>query len=108
MIQEPMTLKGVVHGKTIELDREPGLPEGQEVTVTVEPTPASSPPRPGAFPSEEARRLWEEAWAQVKDLPPGEGLRRAFGAWAEDAEEVDRFLEWNRAQRKLERRAPEL
>ena len=60
-----------------------------------------------ALPSEESRRRWEEAWAEVKDLPPGEGLRRAFGAWAEDAEEADRFLEWNRAQRKLERRPSE-
>jgi hypothetical protein len=101
-------LKGVIHGRTIELDREPGLPDGQEVTVTVEPVTAPSPPVPSAFPSEEARRRWEEAWAEVKDLPPGEGLRRAFGAWADDAEEVDRFLEWNRAQRKLERRSPEL
>jgi hypothetical protein len=101
-------LKGVIHGKIIELDREPGLPDGQEVAVTVEPVTASSSLRPGAFPSEESRRRWEEAWAEVKDLPPGEGLRRAFGAWAEDAEEADRFLEWNQAQRKLERRPPDL
>jgi hypothetical protein len=108
MTQDAMTLKGIVHGKTIELEREPGLPDGQAVTVTVEPVMVSSPPRPYAFPSEESRRRWEEAWAEVKDLPPGEGLRRAFGAWAEDAEEVDRFLEWNRAQRKLERRPSDL
>jgi len=25
-------------------------------------------------------------------LIPGEGLRRSFGAWAEDAEELDEFL----------------
>jgi len=102
------TLKGVIHGKVIELEREPGLPDGQEVTVTVEPLTTSSPPRPSAFLSEETRRRWEEAWAEVKDLPPGEGLHRAFGAWAEDAEEVDRFLEWNRVQRKLEKRSPGL
>ena len=106
--RETMILRGIVHGKTIELDREPGLPAGQEVTVKVEPVAASSPPRPYAFPSEESRRRWEEAWAEVKDLPSGEGLRRAFGAWAEDAEEVDKFLAWNRAQRKLERRSPDL
>src|SRR5712691_4443027 len=26
-------------------------------------------------------------------------FRRSFGAWAEDAEELDEFLEWNRQQR---------
>ena len=30
-------LKGIVHGKTIELEQEPGLPEGQVVSVTVQP-----------------------------------------------------------------------
>ena len=34
---------------------------------------------------------------------PGEGLRRAFGAWSDDAEELDRYLEWNRQQRKVGR-----
>ena len=28
-------LKGVVHGKLIELDLEPGLPDGQRVTVAL-------------------------------------------------------------------------
>jgi len=56
----------VLRGKTIELDEEPGLPDGQEVRVVVQPVEAS-----------ESRR-------------PGEGLRRAFGAWAEDAEELDK------------------
>jgi hypothetical protein len=69
---------------------------------------ASSPPWPYLFLSDENRRRWEEAWAQVKDLPPGEGLRRAFGAWADDAEDVDRFLEWTYAQRKRDRPAPGL
>jgi hypothetical protein len=108
MMNQPSALKGVIHGKTIELESESGLPDGQEVTVRVEAVTDSSLPRPSPFLSDETRSRWEEAWAQVKDLPPGEGLRRAFGAWAEDAEEVDRFLEWNRAQRKLERRSPDL
>lgn len=29
------TIPGVIHGKTIELERESGLPEGQRVTVEV-------------------------------------------------------------------------
>lgn len=71
--------KGIVHGKKIELDREPGLPDGEAVTVKLETAPAG-----------------------VK-LPPGEGIRRAAGAWADEAEEVDKFLEWTRQQRKLDR-----
>jgi hypothetical protein len=38
-------------------------------------------------------------------LPPGEGLRRSFGTWAGDADDLDRFLEWNREQRKVGRRS---
>jgi len=68
--------KGIVHGKTIELTRESGLPDGQKVAVTVQ-----------AISHEEA-------------CTPGDGLRRAFGEWAEDGEELDRYLEWNRDQRK--------
>ncbi|MBV8130480.1 MAG: hypothetical protein JO114_22755 [Planctomycetaceae bacterium] len=30
-------LQGVIHGKTIELEQEPGLPEGQRVTVEIRP-----------------------------------------------------------------------
>jgi hypothetical protein len=71
-------LRGIVHGKTIELDQELGLPEGQSVEVTVQPVSA-----PNA---------------------PGEGLQRAFGGWSEDADELDEFLDWNRNQRKQPRR----
>ena len=74
-------LKGIVHGKLIGLEHEAGLPDGQPVSVTVQP-------------------LLE------KRLPPGEGIRRSAGAWADDAEELDKFLEWNRQQRKLGRREP--
>src|SRR5713226_9482832 len=33
----PTILKGTIHGKTIELDQEPGYPDGQNVTVEVRP-----------------------------------------------------------------------
>jgi hypothetical protein len=72
--------RGVVRGKTIELDEETGLSDGQEVHVLVQPVELSE-----------------------HRLPPGEGLRRAFGGWAEDAEELDTYLEWNRQQRKKSR-----
>ena len=32
-------LRGIIHGKVIELDQEPGLPDGQEVSVTLAPLP---------------------------------------------------------------------
>lgn len=75
----PAIFKGVVRGSSIDLERPVGLPDGQEVTVVVRPSNG------------------------VDNLPPGEGLRRSFGAWAEDAEELDAYLEWNRQQRKQPR-----
>jgi hypothetical protein len=78
-----VTLKGVIHGRTIELERDPGFPDGQEVTVIVQVVPQTA-----------------------QKLPPGEGLRSSAGAWADDAEELDKYLEWNRQQRKRSR--PEL
>jgi hypothetical protein len=70
------SLKGIIHGKFIELEQEPGLPDGQQVAVSVEPV---SPPTSA------------EALA---------GLRSAAGAWADDAQDLDRYLAWNRQQRK--------
>lgn len=78
-------VRGTIHGKFIELTEQTGLPEGQEVTVFVQPTTAIPERQP---------------------LPPGEGLRRAFGAWAEDAKGLDEYLQWNARQRELSR--PEL
>lgn len=70
--------RGVVYGKTIELDEDTGLPDGQEVNVSIEPI--SSVPQ-----------------------PLGEGLHRAFGGWVDEAEALDEYLQWNRQQRKVHR-----
>ena len=70
-------LNGVVRGKVVELEQEPGLPDGQRVAVTLTPS-----------------------------LPPGEGLRRSFGAWAEDAAELEEFERQLRRDRQSDR--PEL
>jgi hypothetical protein len=59
------------------------LPDGQQVTIIVQPVSST-----------EVLANW---------LPPGEGIRRSAGGWAEDGEELDRYLEWNRQQRKLSR-----
>ncbi len=64
---------GVVRGTSIELDRPSGLPDGTRVEVAIQQKQTA--------------------------LPPGEGLRRAFGAWADDPEGVDRFLEQVRSDR---------
>jgi hypothetical protein len=79
-VSSATVFNGVVRGKTIELDHELGLPDGQQVMVTVQPSAVST------------------------KLPPGEGIRRSAGAWAEDADELDKYLEWNRQQRKHGRR----
>ena len=90
-------LRGVIHGKTIELEAESGLPEGQVVGVTVEPITV---PNDAGLGREEAR-------ADVTGLPPGEGIRRSAGGWAEDVEELDQYLELVRQQRKVGRREAE-
>jgi hypothetical protein len=75
-------LRGVVHGRTIELETEPGLADGQWVTIVV---------------------CTETAGTQPEQQLASESLRRAFGAWAEDEKELDEYLEWNRRQRKAGR-----
>lgn len=35
------------------------------------------------------------------------GLRKSFGAWADDAEELDKYLQWTREHRKVRRRGIE-
>ncbi|HUG94111.1 MAG TPA: hypothetical protein VML55_24990 [Planctomycetaceae bacterium] len=72
-------LRATVHGTTIELEQELGLPDGQQVTVTIQPV------------SEEER------------LAPGDGIRLSAGAWADDPEGLDEFLERNRQQRQMDR-----
>ena len=70
-------LRGVIHGKTIELDTEPGLPDGQPVSVFV-------------------HRL----------LPPGEGIRQSAGAWADADQELDAWLAEIRHSRDQDRQEP--
>jgi hypothetical protein len=82
MLNTPTILKGTVHGKTIELEAEPGLPEGQQVKVTLQPAS-------GQENREERSR---------------EPLKRAAGSWSDDPEGLDQFLQWNRQQRKIKRR----
>jgi hypothetical protein len=66
-------IKGIIHGKTIELEEESGLPDGSQVAVVLQSEPAR---------------------------PNGEGLRRAFGGWAGEDVELDAFLAEIRSNRK--------
>jgi hypothetical protein len=70
MIAQEQTFRGVVHGRSIELDRETGLAEGATVSVTVKVPTGSI-----------------------------ESLRQAFGGWSDDPEGVDRFVEEVRRDR---------
>jgi hypothetical protein len=74
MASTPTMLKGVVHGKLIELDREPGLPDGQHVMVELQPV-----------------------------LPPGEGIRQSAGAWADAGKELDAWLDEMQRSRQQDR-----
>lgn len=71
------TLHGKVHGRTIELDEDPGVAEGQEVEV------------------------------HMKFVPPatkwGEGILRSAGGWA-NYPEMDAVMQRIHEERKLERR----
>ena len=77
MTARTVIVKGVVHGRTIELAEDSGIPEGQTVSVALRPV-----------------------------LPAGEGLRRSFGAWAKDADELQQFVEEIRVRREDDRTEP--
>jgi hypothetical protein len=77
------TLRGVIHGRTIELKEDLGIADGQQVEITIK-TVAS--PKP---------------W--------GEGLRRCAGAFAADwTDENGRILEELDQERKGHPRATEV
>ncbi|MCY2962313.1 MAG: hypothetical protein NT069_01450 [Planctomycetota bacterium] len=70
------TLHGTVHGRTIELDEDLGVAEGQEVEVQVTLV--------------QPARRW------------GEGILRSAGGWA-DYPEMDAIMEKIHQERRLER-----
>ena len=74
MTNSSNTMRGVVHGKMIEVEGDLNLPEGQQVAITVQPL-----------------------------LSPEEAIRRSAGGWSDDPEGVDRFVEEMRRLRSLER-----
>ena len=69
-------LHGTVHGRTIELDEDPGVADGQKVEVQLQVGPAD--------------RKW------------GDGILRSAGGWAQYPE-LDKIMERIHQQRELER-----
>jgi hypothetical protein len=61
------------------LDEESNLPDGQQVTIVIQPV------------------------GEPRLLPPGEGILRSAGGWSDDPAGLDEFLSWNRQQRKIGR-----
>lgn len=66
-------IRGVIRGRTIELEQELSVPDGAEVTISIRTT----------VPDEEAKQR----------------LLEAFGALADCSDEVDEFNAWYRAER---------
>jgi len=145
------TIHGVIHGKRIELEREPGWPEGERVAVTIQHAmPSQARPKQPAIPNVERwtdRLVFDSTVSPGARIVKGTGLaaetlvaeleqgrsddemlqahreltredldavrcyartpidiRRSFGGWADDADELDQFMKRNRQQRKLSRR----
>jgi hypothetical protein len=65
----PQTIRGKAHGRTIELDQDPEITDGQEVQVTVR-----------AIPSVAGTKL------------RGEGIRQSAGPLPDDSPQDDRLL----------------
>lgn len=78
MTKSPETLRGIIHGTTIELEHPLQMPDGSEVELVVKPKPMS----------DEQRRM---------------KLESLFGSCRDDADELDEFLKWNREQRQQSR-----
>ena len=71
-------LRGIVHGKSIELEHPLPMPDGSEIELMVKRIPISA----------EQRK---------------QRLEAIFGSCETDAEDLDDFLDWNREQRKHSR-----
>lgn len=78
---KPTRVRGVIRGQTIMLEQPPDFSEGETVDVMI--SSASTHDREGLSAADE--------------------LREAAGSWADEGEELDAYLEWNRQQRKLSR-----
>ena len=67
MANNPSTMRGVVHGKMIEVEGDLNLPEGQQVTVIVQPVPT---------PEEAIRQSFGDGPKTPRSWMSLDGLRR--------------------------------
>jgi hypothetical protein len=74
MLGASTPLKGIVHGRTIELEAEPGFADGQEVTVVLRPA-----------------------------LISGDGIRQSAGGWADADDTLDVWLDEMQRSRQQDR-----
>ncbi len=84
-------LRGVVHGRTIELDDEPGIEDGRKVEVIVRSKALPGPPpgwRPGG--TETAAGMMAAHWTEDDDrlLEEIDQERRASSGIAQDRREA--------------------
>jgi uncharacterized protein (DUF433 family) len=133
-------IEGVIHGKTIELNEAPGLPDGQRVVVQLQPAQEPIPEwlehftvdpaiAPAKIIVKGTRLLAQDVAKLIEEGQSDEEVRRRhpeltlediaalhhyvkvpatlrglFGAWADEAEELDKFLKERRLQRQVHRR----
>jgi hypothetical protein len=68
-VKDVQTFRGIVHGQTIQFGAELGIPDGQEVVVSI------------ALPQGDTTHL------------AGDGIRLSAGGWNDDVAGLDKFLE---------------
>ena len=91
MSNSSTVLKGIVHGKTIELEREPGLPDGQEVQIENRPMGPSA--------------AWLDRIVVDPAVLPGQPVIKGARI---PAEEVVRLLNEGRSEEELRQTYPDL
>jgi len=82
-------IHGVVHGKTIELTQDPGVPDGATVRIVMKAN---------------GSELEMTVSAKAGVPPWGEGIRRSAGGWS-DHPEMDAVMERIHQERRQERRS---
>jgi hypothetical protein len=83
MADKPMILKGVIHGRTIVLNCDPGLEDGCEVAVQLAASPHAS--REGASDSDASDPCsrWPEDCEGIQCIQSQENPHPTVDGWAE-------------------------
>src|SRR5262245_8768322 len=94
-----ITIQGVVRGKTIELEKDSGLPEGQAVAVQIRPIAAHQVPREAAPP------WWLDRLSVDPTVKPGKFVVKGTRVLADGLVEL---LGAGRTDQELRQAHPEL